>query len=63
MLGRQDYISATLRLTGMELYKIRRRLMSKVLSFISVLSTVSLFGLIALAAFLKLCASLDRYPW
>jgi len=52
MLGRQDYISATLRLTGMELYKIRRRLMSKVLSFISILSTVSLFGLIALAAFL-----------
>src|SRR5205807_2536674 len=52
MLGRQDYISATLRLTGMELYKIRRRLMSKVLSLISILSTVSLFGLIALAAFL-----------
>lgn len=52
LLGRQDYISATLRLTGMELYKIRRRLMSKVLSFISVLSTVSLFGLIALATFL-----------
>ena len=52
LMGRQDYVSALLRLTGMELYKIRRRLMSKVLSFISVLSTVSLFGLIALAAFL-----------
>lgn len=51
-MGRQDYVSAMLRLTGMELYKIRRRLMSKVLSFISILSTVSLFGLIALATFL-----------
>jgi len=52
LMGRQDYISAILRLTGMELYKIRRRLMSKVLSFISVLSVLSLFGLLALAAFL-----------
>jgi ABC-type transport system involved in multi-copper enzyme maturation permease subunit len=52
LMGRQDYVSAMLRLTGMELYKIRRRLMSKVLSFISILSTVSLFGLIALATFL-----------
>src|SRR5947209_7313911 len=52
LMGRQDYISAILRLTGMELYKIRRRLMSKVLSFISVLSVLSIFGLLALAAFL-----------
>jgi ABC-type transport system involved in multi-copper enzyme maturation permease subunit len=52
LMGRQDYVSAMLRLTGMELYKIRRRLMSKVLSFISILATVSLFGLIALATFL-----------
>src|SRR6266568_3960088 len=52
LMGRQDYISSVLRLTGMELYKIRRRLMSKVLAFISIISTVSLFGLLALAAFL-----------
>jgi ABC-type transport system involved in multi-copper enzyme maturation permease subunit len=51
-MGRQDYISSVLRLTGMELYKLRRRLMSKVLAFISIISTVSLFGLLALAAFL-----------
>ncbi len=52
LMGRQDYISSVLRLTGMELYKLRRRLMSKVLAFISIISTVSLFGLLALAAFL-----------
>jgi ABC-type transport system involved in multi-copper enzyme maturation permease subunit len=52
LMGRLDYVSVLLRLTGMELYKIRRRLMSKVLTFISVISTISLFGLLALAAFL-----------
>jgi len=38
----------------MELYKIRRRTMSKVLSSISIIATLSLFGLIALAAFLAI---------
>jgi ABC-type transport system involved in multi-copper enzyme maturation permease subunit len=52
LMGRQDYITSILRLTGMELYKLRRRLMSKVLAFISIISTVSLFGLLALATFL-----------
>jgi ABC-type transport system involved in multi-copper enzyme maturation permease subunit len=51
-MGRQDYASVMLRLIGMELYKLRRRVMSKVLSIISILSTIGLFGLIALAAFL-----------
>jgi ABC-type transport system involved in multi-copper enzyme maturation permease subunit len=36
VMGRQDYISVLLRLTGAELYKIRRRLMSKVLSTIAI---------------------------
>ena len=52
LMGRQDYISSMLRLTGMELYKLRHRLMSKVLAFIGIISTVSLFGLLALATFL-----------
>src|SRR6266568_8952694 len=52
LMGRQDYASVMLRLIGMELYKLRRRVMSKVLSIISILSTIGLFGLIALAAFL-----------
>ncbi len=41
-------------LTEMELYKIRRRTMSRVLSSISIIATISLFGLIALAAFLAI---------
>src|SRR5438046_10073514 len=53
LMGQQDYVSVLLRLTGMELYKIRRRLMSKVLTFISIIATVSLFGLFALATFLE----------
>lgn len=57
LIGRQDYFSVLLRLTGMELYKIRRRTMSKVLSSISIIATLSLFGLIALAAFLTISNS------
>ena len=53
LMGRQDYVSVLLRLTGMELYKIRRRMMSKVLTSISIIATVSLFGLLALATFLE----------
>ena len=53
LMGQQDYVSVLLRLTGMELYKIRRRLMSKVLTFIGIMATVSLFGLLALATFLE----------
>lgn len=50
-MGRQDYLSVLLRLIGMELYKIRRRMMSKVLGIISALVTVGLFALIALVVF------------
>src|SRR5438128_434236 len=52
LMGRQDFVSVLLRLIGMELYKLRRRMMSKVLSIISIVATLSLFGLIALVAFL-----------
>jgi ABC-type transport system involved in multi-copper enzyme maturation permease subunit len=37
MLGRQDYVSVLLRLTGMDLYKVRRRLLSKVLLLVGTL--------------------------
>jgi ABC-2 type transport system permease protein len=47
-LGRQDYISVLLRLTGMELYKIRRRAMSKVFGIISAALTVLAFLVISL---------------
>jgi ABC-type transport system involved in multi-copper enzyme maturation permease subunit len=53
-IGRQDYLSVLLRLTEMELYKIRRRSMSTVLSSISIIATLGLFGLIALAAYFSI---------
>src|SRR5437667_937383 len=52
LMGRQDFVSVLLRLIGMELYKLRRRMMSKVLSSISIVATLCLFGLIAFVAFL-----------
>src|SRR5215469_15731307 len=47
-MGRQDFISVVLRLTGMELYKLRRRTISKVLGIISLASIVVVFLLAAL---------------
>jgi len=43
IIGRQDFFSILLRLIGMELYKIRRRPMSKVLVIISILAVLLLF--------------------
>lgn len=48
MLGRQDYVSVLLRLIGMELYKIRRRAMSKVFGIISPIVVVGAFLVISL---------------
>jgi ABC-type transport system involved in multi-copper enzyme maturation permease subunit len=48
LLGRQDYISVLLRLIGMELYKIRRRAMSKVFGIISPTLIVLAFLVISL---------------
>ena len=36
MMGRQDFLSVVLRLTSMELYKIRRRAMSKVITIVGI---------------------------
>ena len=47
-LGRQDFMSVMFRLVGMELYKLRCRMMSKVLGIISVLTVVIVFLLLAL---------------
>jgi ABC-type transport system involved in multi-copper enzyme maturation permease subunit len=47
-LGRQDFMSVMFRLVGMELYKLRRRMMSKVLAIISVLAVVVVFLLLGL---------------
>ncbi len=51
-LGRPDYVSVIVRLTSMELYKIRRRAMSKVLGLLGILATLGLFALFALLTFL-----------
>jgi ABC-type transport system involved in multi-copper enzyme maturation permease subunit len=48
MLGRQGYTSVLLRLIGMELYKIRRRAMSKVFGIISPIVVVGAFLVISL---------------
>lgn len=45
ILGRQDYFSVVLRLIGMELYKIRRRAMSKVLGIVSTAAIIAVFAL------------------
>lgn len=50
LMGRHDYISVVLRLIGMELYKIRRRAMSKVLSVISIITVVGLFTIFTIIA-------------
>jgi ABC-type transport system involved in multi-copper enzyme maturation permease subunit len=48
IMGNTSFISVLLRLIGMELYKIRRRAMSKVLGTIAILAAVGLFFLISL---------------
>ena len=47
IMGRQDFLSVVLRLIGVELYKVRRRIMSKVLSSIAILIILIGFALIA----------------
>lgn len=49
--GRQDYLSVVLRLIGMELYKLRRRAMSKALGIIAVALAVLPFALVAFGTF------------
>lgn len=55
ILGRMDFVSVLLRLIGMELYKIRRRLMSKVLGTLA----VALALLVPLAVGVELAINLS----
>lgn len=50
IMGRQDFLSVVLRLIGVEIYKIRRRIMSKVLSSIAILVMLAAFALVAAIA-------------
>src|SRR5579872_5013671 len=51
IMGRQDYLSVVLRLIVMELYKLRRRAMSKALGIIAVALAVLPFALVAFGTF------------
>jgi ABC-type transport system involved in multi-copper enzyme maturation permease subunit len=55
ILGRMDFTSVLLRLIGMEMYKIRRRLMSKVLGLLAVLLAL----LVPLAVGVELAINLN----
>ncbi|HEU0001681.1 MAG TPA: ABC transporter permease [Ktedonobacteraceae bacterium] len=51
VMGRQDYLSVVLRLIGIELYKLRRRVMSKALGIIAIALAVLPFALVAVGTF------------
>lgn len=57
VFGRQDFLSVLFRLIGMELYKLRRRVMSKVLSIIAVGTMVLVFLVILLVILANLRGS------
>lgn len=60
-MGRLDFLSTLLRLIGVELYKIRRRLMSKVLSTISILIMILSFAGISLGPIFVLSQSTESF--
>ena len=57
IMGRQDFLSVLLRLTEMELYKIRRRVMSKVLASIALVAIVVTFVALMLVSLIVLNSS------
>ncbi len=61
ILGRQDYLSVLLRLTGMELYKVHRRMMSKVLGIMAIAIVMLIFLLISLGTFVVLNAPPEAF--
>ena len=61
ILGRQNYVSVLLRLIRMEIYKIRRRMMSKVLLSIAIIIAILVFLLFSLNTFLVLNAPPENF--
>lgn len=61
ILGRQNYVSVLLRLIGMELYKIRRRVLSKVLGSIAIAIAILIFLLILLGTIIVLNSPPENY--
>ena len=60
-MGRLDFFSVLLRLIGVELYKIRRRMMSKVLSTVSILIMLVSFAGISLGATVVLYSPVENF--
>ena len=56
ILGNQSYLSVLLRLTSVELYKIRRRLMSKIVSTVAIVVMVVFFGIISIGSIFVLAS-------
>jgi ABC-2 type transport system permease protein len=61
IFGRQDYVAVLLRLIGMELYKIRRRVMSKVLGSIAIAIAILIFVVISLGTIYVLNAPPESF--
>ncbi len=51
-MGPQNYLSVILRLIGMEIFKLRRRVMSKVLVIINIIASIGMFALVAVYVYL-----------
>ena len=60
-MGRQDFFSVLLRLIGVELYKIRRRVMSKVLSTIAIFILLLAFAFVAAFSLLILATPASTF--
>ena len=61
ILGNQSYLSTLLRLIGMEMYKIRRRVMSRVLLSIAIVITILVFLLFSINTFFVLNAPPENF--
>jgi len=61
VMGRQGFFSVVLRLIGVEIYKLRCRTMSRVMSVIAILSVLIVFTMVGLSAALANAAPLSAY--
>lgn len=60
-MGRADFLSVVLRLVGVELYKIRRRAMSKVMTIIGILLMILGFAVVSLLAIFTASAPVNSF--
>jgi ABC-type transport system involved in multi-copper enzyme maturation permease subunit len=60
-MGRLDFLSVVIRLTGVELYKFRRRAMSRVMSITCILAVLIVFGVFAIGSIYALTAPATNF--